>query len=50
MKTPPSSGPPIERLLRIMAMLRDGRIIPRRLPANQSMESWQEAYTQFQNL
>ena len=34
----------------IMAMLRDGRIIPRRLPANQSMESWQEAYTQFQNL
>jgi spermidine/putrescine transport system substrate-binding protein len=34
----------------IMAVLRDGRIIPRRLPKNQSMESWQEAYTQFQNL
>jgi spermidine/putrescine transport system substrate-binding protein len=34
----------------IMAMLRAGRIIPRRLPKKQSMESWQEAYTQFQNL
>ncbi len=34
----------------IMAVLRSGRIIPRRLPKNQSMESWQEAYTQFQNL
>ncbi len=34
----------------IMAMLRAGRIIPRRLPKNQSMESWQEAYTEFQNL
>lgn len=34
----------------IMAVLRDGRIIPRRLPKTQSMETWQEAYTQFQNL
>ena len=34
----------------IMATLRAGRIIPRRLPKNQSMESWQEAYTEFQNL
>jgi spermidine/putrescine transport system substrate-binding protein len=34
----------------VMAVLRDGRIIPRRLPKNQTMESWQEAYTQFQNL
>lgn len=34
----------------IMAVFQDGRIIPRRLPRNQSMESWQEAYTQFQNL
>jgi len=34
----------------IMNVLRDGRIIPRRLPKNQSMEDWQEAYTQFQNL
>jgi spermidine/putrescine transport system substrate-binding protein len=34
----------------IMAVLRDGRIIPRRLPKNQTMENWQEAYTQFQNL
>jgi spermidine/putrescine transport system substrate-binding protein len=34
----------------IMATLRSGRIIPRRLPKNQSMESWQEAYTEFQNL
>lgn len=34
----------------IMNVLRDGRIIPRRLPAQQSMESWQEAYTQFQTL
>ncbi len=34
----------------IMNVLRDGRIIPRRLPSNQSMETWQEAYTQFQNL
>lgn len=34
----------------IMNVLRDGRIIPRRLPKNQPMEDWQEAYTQFQNL
>lgn len=34
----------------IMATLRDGRIIPRRLPRNQSMETWQEAYTEFQNI
>ncbi len=31
----------------IMNVLRDGRIIPRCLPKNQSMETWQEAYTQF---
>ena len=34
----------------IMATLRAGKIIPRRLPKNQSMETWQEAYTEFQNL
>lgn len=34
----------------IMNVLRDGRIIPRRLPGNQSMETWQDSYTQFQNL
>ena len=34
----------------IMNVLRDGRIIPRRLPKNQTMETWQEAYTQFQNI
>lgn len=34
----------------IMNVLREGRIIPRRLPHNQSMETWQEAYTEFQNL
>ena len=34
----------------IMNVLRDDRIIPRRLPSQQSMETWQEAYTQFQTL
>lgn len=34
----------------IMNALRDGRIIPRRLPKNQPMEDWQEAYTRFQTL
>ena len=34
----------------IMATLRAGKIIPRRLPKNQSMETWQEAYTEFQNI
>ena len=33
----------------IMNLLRDGKIIPRRLPKVQSMETWQDAYTQFQN-
>ena len=34
----------------IINLLRDGKIIPRRLPKVQSMETWQDAYTQFQNL
>ncbi len=34
----------------LISLLRAGRIIPRRLPSNQSMEDWQEVYTQFQNL
>lgn len=34
----------------LMDMLRDGLIVPRRLPAQQTIEDWQEVYTQFQNL
>lgn len=34
----------------LITLLRAGRIIPRRLPSNQSMEEWQDVYTQFQNL
>lgn len=34
----------------LITLLRAGRIIPRRLPSNQSMEDWQDVYTQFQNL
>lgn len=34
----------------LMSMLRDGKIVPRKLPANQNIEEWQEAYTEFQNL
>lgn len=34
----------------LMDMLRKGRIVPRKLPAQQSIEEWQQAYTEFQNL
>lgn len=34
----------------LMALLRAGQIVPRRLPSQQSISDWQDVYTQFQNL
>lgn len=34
----------------LMDMLRDGRIVPRGLPQQQSSEEWSDAYTEFKNL
>lgn len=34
----------------LMDMLRDGRIVPRKLPAQQPIETWSEAYTEFKGL
>lgn len=34
----------------LMDMLREGLIVPRELPSEQSLEEWQRAYTKFKNL
>lgn len=34
----------------LMTMLREGKIVPRRLPKQQPSEQWQQAYTEFENL
>jgi len=34
----------------LMDMLRDNRIVPRKLPAQQTIEDWSEAYTEYKSL